>query len=304
MSKSPFRGIWPALCTPLGVDGSIDADCFVAHALDLIAAGCAGVTPFGTTGEGPSFSVAERIAAVEALVAGGVAPQQIVVSTSCAAITDAITLTRHAVAKGAQGVLLMPPFYFKGVSDAGIVAAYRQIIDTVADERLRVYLYHIPQVSGVALSHAVIAQLVAEYPQQIAGIKDSAGDRAWSLGLARAFMPKTMVYVGHEPDLVELGRIGSTGAISGLANFMPRHVQALVCDSEAPDTPAKLALIEHLLAELAGQPLLPALKAILALVDGHDGWRRVRAPLVAVDDAAFRHLGELVLRLGIGTVAD
>jgi Dihydrodipicolinate synthetase family len=152
-------GIWPALMTPLDASLAIDHATFAAHSKALLAAGCGGVTPFGTTGEGPSFSVAERIAAVDALVAGGVSASRILVSVSCAALPDTIALTQHAQRIGAWGVLLMPPFFFKGVSDAGIVDSYRQVLDAVPDPALRVVLYHIPQVSGVALSHAVIGEL-------------------------------------------------------------------------------------------------------------------------------------------------
>ena len=122
-------GVWPALMTPLAADLSIDHAKFVAHARRLLEAGCAGVTPFGTTGEGPSFSVAERRAAVEALVAGGIPAARILVSVSCAAVPDTLALVRHAQDIGAWGVLLMPPFFFKGVSDDGIVESYREVFE-------------------------------------------------------------------------------------------------------------------------------------------------------------------------------
>ena len=128
-----LTGIWPALMTPLDADLAIDHPRFAAHARALIEAGCQGVTPFGTTGEGPSFSVAERRAAVDALIAGGVAPSRILVSASCAALPDTLALVRHAQDVGAWGVLLMPPFFFKGVSDEGIVAFYRQVLEASTD---------------------------------------------------------------------------------------------------------------------------------------------------------------------------
>lgn len=227
MPTTALPGIWPALLSPLDATLRIDHARFAAHARALVEAGCGGVTPFGTTGEGPSFSVAERIAAVDALVAGGVPGERILVSTSCAALPDTLALTRHALAIGAWGVLMLPPFYLKGVSDQGIVDAYAWVLDQAADPRLRVMLYHIPQVAGLGLSHAVIGELLRRYPGTIVGIKDSAGDRAHALALADAFMPGLTVHVGHEPDLPTLGRRGSTGAVSGLANLMPRTVRRL-----------------------------------------------------------------------------
>jgi 4-hydroxy-tetrahydrodipicolinate synthase len=280
-------GIWPALLTPLDAELNIDHRRFAAHSRALIAAGCGGVTPFGTTGEGPSFSVDERRAAIDALIEGGVPANRILVSTSCAALPDTLALTRHAVAVGAWGSLILPPFFLKGVSDEGIVDAYRYVIDGAADARLRVMLYHIPQVAGVGLSHAVIEKLLQLYPDTLVGIKDSQCDLAHSLALADAFMPRLTVHVGNEPDLPALGRRGSTGAVSGLANFMPRLVHRLVASPDAPQTATDLARVKQLLALLGGYSLTPALKGIMASLSGDAAWLRVRPPLVAL--SADRH---------------
>lgn len=286
-----LHGIWPALMTPLDAALAIDHPRFAAHARQLLEAGCHGVTPFGTTGEGPSFSVAERRAAIDVLIAGGVPAARILVSVSCTAVPDTVALVRHAQDVGAWGVLLMPPFFFKGVSDAGIVDAYRQVLDATAERPLRVVLYHIPQVSAVGLSHGVIAELLRRYPQRIVAIKDSACDRAWSLGLAEAFMPVQGpvigVHVGNELDLPALAGRGSRGAVSGLANFMPRVVHRLATEPEAARSAAEHARVERLLAWLGGYALIPALKAVMAAQTGHTGWLRVRPPLAALDAERF-----------------
>ena len=286
----PLRGIWPALLTPLHADLSIDDAVFAEHARALIAAGCPGVTPFGTTGEGPSFSLAERRAAIDALAARGVAPAQMLVSTSCAALPEAIELTRHATTLGAWGCLVMPPFFLKGVSDEGVIDFYARLIDSVADARLRLMLYHIPQVSGVGLSHAVIAELLRHYPATIVGIKDSGCQIAPSLALAEAFMPPIVVHVGNELDLPALGQRGSTGAVSGLANFMPRLVHRLVLEADTARAAADLQRVQRLLAWLGGYSLTPALKGIMAARSGQRSWLRVRPPLVALSDTAFDKL--------------
>lgn len=308
MSLPPLPGIWPALLTPLTAALDIDHAGFATHARALLDAGCGGVTPFGTTGEGPSFSVAERIGAVDALVAGGVPGGRILVSTSCAALPDTLALTRHALSIGAWGVLMLPPFFLKGVSDQGIVDAYAWVLDRTGDgavdPRLRVMLYHIPQVAGLGLSHAVIAELLRRYPRNIVGIKDSAGDRAHSLALADAFMPGITVHVGHEPDLPALGRRGSTGAVSGLANFMPRSVRALVLQPDDPASAAALARVERLLDVLGGYALIPALKGIMAAAGGQADWLRVRPPLVALDAAAFAALRHALAPLALDPACD
>ncbi|MFO1329763.1 MAG: dihydrodipicolinate synthase family protein [Rubrivivax sp.] len=299
---TPMQGLWPAMVTPLDEALAIDHARFAAHARDLLACGCAGVTPFGTTGEGPSFSVDERRHALDALVDGGVAPQQIVASTSAAALPDAVALTRHAVERGVRACLLMPPFFLKGVPDAGIVDFYDQLVDRVADARLRLVLYHIPQVSGVALGEGVVATLLQHHGPHIVGIKDSGGQRDTSLGFARAFMPPLQVWVGHEPDLQELATMGARGAISGLGNVAPRLVQRLLAGPDAPDAAADLQRVQQVLALLNADGLTASYKAVLAQRSGHAGWRRVRAPLVAMDDAQAARLAAAWGALDAGCV--
>ncbi len=303
-----LQGIWPALMTPLDEALAIDHSRFAAHAVALIAAGCGGVTPFGTTGEGPSFSVAERRAAVDALIVGGVPAARILVSVSCAALPDTIALVRHAQDVGAWGVLLMPPFFFKGVSDAGIVDAYRQVLDATTDRPLRVVLYHIPQVAAVGLSQGVISELLQRYRDRIVAIKDSACDRAHSLALAQAFMPPQGpaigVHVGNELDLPALAERGSRGAVSGLANFMPRVVRRLATEPDAARTAADHARVARLLAWLGGYALIPALKAIMAAQTGHAGWLRVRAPLAALEPQRFETFRQELAALGLDPSTD
>lgn len=299
-----FKGIWPALLTPLTEALDIDKNRFAAHATSLLAAGCQGVTPFGTTGEGPSFSMSERIEAVDALVAGGVPADRILVSTSCAALPETLALTRHALDIGAHGCLMLPPYFLKGVSDQGVIDSYRWVIDKVADARLRLYLYNIPQVSGVALSHSVIGQLKELYPQTIVGIKDSACQRDASVALAHAFIDRVMVYVGNEPDLQTLSALGSAGAVSGLANMGPRLVQRLVTPTASPDAVLDQDRVLALLKILGGYALIPALKGVMAALSGDDAWLRVRPPLVAMDQLACEALAAQVRAFGIDSRAD
>lgn len=299
-----FRGIWPALLTPLTESLDIDHARLAAHAKGLIASGCGGVTIFGTTGEGPSFSMAERREALDMLVQNGVPAERIMVSTSCAALPETLALTRHAVSVGVHGCLMLPPFFLKGVSDEGIIHCYRQVIDAVADPRLKLYLYHIPQVTGVGLSHHVIATLKSEYPKIILGIKDSACTTAHSVGLAEAFMKDLTVYVGFEPDLPEMGRRGSTGAISGLANFMPRVVDRLVMQPDAPSVPADRERVIKLIRSLDPFSLMPALKGIMAKVTGDAAWLRVRAPLVALTPAQQTAIDKLVADFALNPAKD
>jgi len=278
------------MLTPLTAELDIDIASFARHASSLLDAGCTGVTPFGTTGEGPSFSVDERRAAVDGLIAGGVPASRILVSTSCAALPDAVALTRHAVSAGTYGCLLLPPFFLKGVPDQGIIDAYRWVIDKVAEPKLRIVLYHIPQMSGVGLSHHVIATLRERYPETIIGLKDSGCRRDDSLAYAKAFMPAMQVWVGNEPDLQVMGAQGSVGAVSGIANVMPRLVGRLVALHSGPDAERDMQRVRAFLDVLGGYGMTAAFKGVMALLTGDPGWRRVRPPLAALDDAEVARL--------------
>jgi 4-hydroxy-tetrahydrodipicolinate synthase len=294
-STGRLRGIWPALLTPLRSDLRIESRMFAAHARRLLDAGCAGVTPFGTTGEGPSFSVAERIAGADA-IAREIAPERILVSTSCASLEDVVELTRHAVSLGAWGCLLMPPFFHKQVSEQGVIDAYATVIDRVPDVRLM--LYHLPQLSGVPLTHGVIATLLDRYPGTIVGLKDSGCELATSLGFAEAFMDRMGVHVGNEADLTALGRRGSAGAVSGIANFLPALVRRLV---ERPDdAEAELAAVKRVIELATSYPLTAALKGIMALVSGDKGWLGVRPPLVRLRENEFEALRKRWLSIDLG----
>ena len=283
-----LRGLWPALLTPLDESLNIDTAAFAAHALALLDAGCVGVTPFGTTGEGPSFSVGERLLAIDALVQAGVPAQRLLISTSCAALPDVIELTRHAVGIGAFGCLMMPPFFLKDVPDQGVIDAYRTVIDSVADPRLRIMLYHIPQISGVALSPVVIRTLLTSYPETIIGLKDSGCDRDVSTHFAIEFMPPLQVWVGNEPDLQSISAFGAKGAVSGVANIMPQLVQRLVDDSFKTGADDDQHRVVELLDLLRGYGLTAAFKAVMAIQHQQRAWLRVRPPLVALSETQFQ----------------
>ena len=289
-TRPSYSGIWPALLTPLTPALDIDVAAFARHARALIAAGCTGVTPFGTTGEGPSFTVTERRDAIDGLIAGGVPAERILVSTSAAALPDAVALTRHAVEAGTFGCLLLPPFFLKGVSEQGVIDAYRWVIERVADPRLRIVLYHIPHVSGVGLSHHVIRTLRTLYPQTIIGLKDSGCERESSLAYAQAFMPEIQVWVGNEPDLQVMASRGSCGAVSGMANVMPHLIGRMVAQPDGPQAGRDLQRVRAFLDVLGGYGMTAAFKGVMAILDGDPGWRRVRPPLVALDEAEVERL--------------
>ena len=292
----PHQGVWPALLTPLERDLSINIDAFANHAKALLDAGCTGVTPFGTTGEGPSFTVQERIAAIDGLIARGVPANRILVSTSCAALPDTVALTRHATEVGAHGCLMLPPFFLKGISDQGVIDTYRYVLGAVPSARM--VLYHLPQIACVNLTQHVIDVLIAQYPNAFIGIKDSSGNREGSLAFAKN-SNGMQVWVGNEPDLRVMAEQGSTGAVSGVANVMPRLLQRLTSKFDASgydknEATQDLARVKAFIDILNTLGMATTFKGVMAIQTGDMGWLRVRPPLVALSDASFARLQDLM----------
>lgn len=293
MTEFRLRGVWCATLTPIDASGAIDAGRFREHMQALLASGVDGVAPFGTTGEGQSFTVDERRAGLEALIAAGVDPRQIAPATGCAALGEAIALTRHAIEAGCRAVLVLPPFFFKGIGDDGVVASYARLIERVRDARLRLYLYHIPQVSGVPIGHDAIARLVAQFPGVIGGVKDSSGNLANSLELARRF-PSLDILVGYEPHLPTMLANGGAGTICGLANLYPACLRRL---HDAPNDAAPLEFVQRLIEILRGYSLMPAIKGMRALLSRDQAWYAVREPLLALSEAERGSLAEALAHL-------
>ena len=286
MKPAPVHGLWCAMLTPLDTSGGVDHGMLVAHAKSLLARGVDGVAPFGTTGEGQSFSVAEREAGIDALLAGGIPGERLVAATGCAALPETIALTRHGVQAGCAACLVLPPFFWKDATDEGLFAWYAQVIEAVGDARLRVYLYHIPQVSGTPLSVDLIARLAAAFPGIIAGVKDSAG-RWENTEALLARVPQLAILVGHEPHLPRLLRAGGAGTICGVANVFPALVRALFSPVV---TPADEQRVVTFIEIAFRQPFLAGFKAVLAEQTRIPAWRAVRAPLLPLPAESRRTL--------------
>ena len=166
-----LSGVLAPVVTPFKRDLSPDAARYVGHCKWLLANGCRGLAVFGTNSEANSLSVDERMTLLETLVQGGVPAEKLMPGTGTCALTDSVRLTAHAVSLGCAGVLMLPPFYYKGVSDDGLFRSFAEVIERVADSRLRLYLYHIPPVSQVPITLALIERLLARYPGTVAGVR-------------------------------------------------------------------------------------------------------------------------------------
>ena len=275
-------GILAALLTPFREDGSIDRARFAAHAADVIGRGADGVAPFGTTGEGASIGFEERAAALDAMLAAGVAPGRIVLGVCASAVPDAAAQLAQGLARGIERFLVVPPFYFPDPGAAGLRAWHEELL-AASEARAGIVLYHIPQMTGTPLPAGMVADLAAAHPDRILAIKDSSGDWDTARGLLERGRPP--VLVGDERLLHRALARGGGGSINGMANLWPERL-AHVMRTRREDA----ALSREVDAVVAG-PIIPSLKALMARRTGHDGWRRVRAPLAELaDDARARLL--------------
>ncbi len=281
-----LSGVLAPVLTPFRPDLSPDPARLLAHCRWLLGHGCAGLAPFGTTSEANSLSVDERERLLDALVEGGIPPERLVPGTGCCALPDTVRLTAHAVRRGCAGVLVLPPFYYKGVSDDGLFRSFAELVERVGDDRLRVYLYHIPPVAQVGLGPALVERLLAAYPRAIAGMKDSSGDLANTRAMLERFAARGFdVFVGSERFLLAGLRGGGVGCITATANVNAAAVDRLFREWRSPSAERLQDDVNAIRGAIERVPVIPALKAILAHHAGDPGWETLRPPLVALAPA-------------------
>jgi 4-hydroxy-tetrahydrodipicolinate synthase len=272
---APLSGLWCASLTPLGQDFRVDQARLATHVQGLLAEGVAGVVLFGTTGEGPSLPVKERADGLEGLLASGISADRVVPATGCAALSDTVALTRHALQMGCPRCLVLPPFFWKDLSDEAVFRYYAALFETVGDERLRVYLYHIPQFSAVPIHPDTVVRLATAYPEIVAGVKDSSGDFEHTAALLRC-VPQLSIMGGYEPQLPQLMRAGGAGTICGMANLWSSAVAALLKPDASPEDALR---VRSFLKVVCRHPFVPAVKAIRAAQMNDAGWAKVLPPL-------------------------
>jgi 4-hydroxy-tetrahydrodipicolinate synthase len=271
------RGVFAAAVTPLTKTLEPDTAAFVAHCRWLLEQGCDGVVPIGTTGEGNSLSVRQRLAILEAVAHSGIAMSRLIFGTGSCALADAVELTRAAVAANAAGVLVLPPFYYKEPSEEGLARFYSELIERVGDDRLRVYLYHFPRLSTVPITPALVKRLLDAYPRIIAGLKDSSGEWSFSAGLLKQ-LPGFGLFSGSEGFLLANLRAGGMGCISANVNVtapLAHQVYAAWREDRAERLQQEL---DETRAVLDQYPLPAAVKHVMSVITGNPQWRHIVPP--------------------------
>jgi len=294
-----LSGVLAPVLTPFRPDLSPDPARFTRHCRWLLSQGCAGLAVFGTTSEANSLSVEEREALLDELLGAGIDPAKLVPGTGCCALTDTVRLTRAAVRAGCAGVLMLPPFYYKGVSEDGLFRSFAEVIERVGDARLRVYLYHIPPVAQVGFTVKLVERLVTAYPRTVAGMKDSSGDWNNTKAMLDAFARSGFdVFTGSERFLLANLRNGGAGCITATGNVNAAAIARLFREWRSPGAEQLQESLNALRGAVEKHPVIAALKAIVAHHSGEAAWRTLRPPLVELPGAQAEALLGDLRRLG------
>jgi 4-hydroxy-tetrahydrodipicolinate synthase len=306
-----IRGVLAPVATPFKADLAPDSQRFITHCKWLLSQNC-GLAVFGTNSEANSLSLEERSNLLDELVAAGVDPSRMMPGTGCCSIMETVKLTKQAVGNRCAGVLMLPPFYYKDLSEEGLYRYFSEVVQRVGDARLKIYLYHIPPVAVVGITAGLVERLLAAYPDAIAGMKDSSGDWNNTKTFLDAFAARTFdVFVGSESFLLANMRNGGVGAISATANVNPAAIYELYLEcirsqtsdirypksdieqqTSKMDPPsreatarqdalqARLNVVREVFARKSWPSMIAALKQAIAIYTDDPAWRTVRPPLV------------------------
>jgi 4-hydroxy-tetrahydrodipicolinate synthase len=293
-----IRGVLSPVVTPFTRDLRPDPERFIAHCRWLLSQGC-GLAVFGTNSEANSLSVDERIALLDTLLSAGLDPLRMMPGTGCCALTDSVRLTAHAVKAGCAGVLMLPPFYYKDVTDDGLYRHFAEVIERVGDERLRIYLYHIPPVAVVGITPTLVERLMKRYPSAIGGMKDSSGDWSNTKIMLDSFAASGFdVFPGSETFLLAGMRYGAAGCISATANVNPAAIDRLYREWRSTDADQQQEVLNTVRKTVGQYVMIPALKQVIAHYANDPEWVTVRPPLTELTAIQAKQVMEGLHSLG------
>ena len=288
-----IKGLISPILSPFDDNLNFNQEMYNELAKDLLSTGCSGLAPFGTTGEALSVSNDERMQALKNLINSGVSPDKLIPGTGLCNFPDTVKISRHAIELGCRGVMTLPAFYFKDVTDEGLFQYYERLIDEINHPNLKIYLYHIPQVSGVGLSIPLIKKLRSTYPDVIVGIKDSSG--VWENTEQLLSIDGLIVYPGAELPVIDAIKLGGPGCISATANFNPTNIAQVIELShdgkwdQAEEVHKDVKEVRYLFQDYSA---IPAQKAMLAIKYKDKRWKNIRPPLVQISEQRSSELAD------------
>ncbi len=283
-----IHGTYCAALTPLSIDHSINKELFLEHCNNLLMQGLDGLAVFGTTGEGNSFSVQEKIDAINYLVDNNIGADKLIPGTGLCSIRDTVWYSRAIAKLRVKAVLVLPAFYYKNVSDEGVIEFYRRVVEEVGDSDLKYILYNIPQVSGVSIGFEVIEQLIKLYPNNIVGIKESSGNLDNMLKIAKYFNDFSL-FSGSDSLALKVCRSGGTGAITATSNISGKLLSYIVNNYKKESNIENFQLFQKLQEQIRETAVthepISALKTFLSVKNNEEKWNRINPPLTAISNA-------------------
>lgn len=289
MSQKNFSGVLVPALTPFNADLSPDKSSFIEHCRWLLKENADGLAVFGTTSEANSLTLEERMELLEALIESGISAKLLMPGTGACSIGDSIRLTNHAVDLGCKGCLMLPPFYYKGVSDDGLYAAFSEVIQHVGSDGLKIYLYHIPPVAQVPISLELIGRLISQYPNTVVGLKDSSGDWSNTQAVIREY-PDFETFAGSEVFLLDTLRAGGVGCITATGNINPAGIRRVFENWQSDRADELQRRITEVRKTVQNYTMIPALKHLIADYSGKSEWTTVRPPLTGLAEDQSKQL--------------
>jgi len=292
--KESLAGVWSAAVTPLHNDLTVNLDAMVAHHKWLLGNGCDGVAVLGTTGEGNSFSVKERLDVIAAAASSGIPKGQLLIGTGCCAPTDTIELTKAALDAGLNQILMLPPFYYKGLSEEALFGSFDHIIQKLADDRLRIVVYDFPLMTGLDISVDLLVRLNKAYPNTIVGVKDSSGNWPAMQAVINA-IPGFRMFAGTEQYLLANLQEGGAGCITATGNATSHLCQLVYAahvagDALGAEAAQEVATAARLMLQAHG--MVPGMKELMAQNTGDAAWRNMRPPMLPLSADSIAALGQ------------
>ena len=292
-----FSGILSPVLTPFTKDLKPDSRRLVKLCHWLSSQNVALVL-FGTTSEANSLSLEEKISLLDDLIDAGINPSLLMPGTGCCSLTETVQLTSHAVELGCKGTLILPPFFYKDISDDGLLRSYAETIERVGNSALKIYLYHIPPVSGVSISLDLIERLIIRYPNVIAGVKDSSGNWDNTQSILERQWDDFRVFAGSERFLLQTMRAGGTGCISATANINPNAIYNLYKEWKSDRADNLQEQLNQVRTVLESYPMIPALKSVISYYSNHPDWTIVRPPFISLEKETQKELIQKLKSLG------
>ena len=292
-----FSGVLSPVLTPFTKDLKPDSRRLVELCYWLSSQNVALVL-FGTTSEANSLSLVEKISLLDDLVEAGINPSLLMPGTGCCSLTETVQLTSHAVKLGCKGTLMLPPFFYKDISDDGLLRSYAETIERVGNSALKIYLYHIPPVSGVSISLDLIERLIIRYPNVIVGVKDSSGNWENTQSILERQWDDFRVFAGSEHFLLQTMRAGGAGCISATANINPNAIYNLYKEWKSDRADNLQEQLNQVRTVLESYPMIPALKSVISYYSNHPDWTIVRPPFISLEKETQKELIQKLKSLG------